>query len=111
MENVNPLVFKCCNNDPQFLITYSVAGELKTYSVCKECLKLGCFSKYIVSKTPTSNSMDWKKIDGEFFDENVETEIINEKFGETVEQSENLAEQNEEKPVQFGSKNKRGAIL
>jgi len=55
--------------------------------------------------------MDWKKIDGEFFDENVENEIINEKFGETVEQSENLAEQNEEKPVQFGSKNKRGAIL
>jgi len=107
----NGLIFQCCKKEPSFVVTYSVAGEEKKYLICSDCIKLGCFSKYIVSKTPISNSMDCKKIDGEFFDENVETEIINEKFGETVEQSENLAEQNEEKPVQFGSKNKRGTIL
>ena len=108
---MNGQIFRCCKKTPKFSITYTVNGSEKEYLVCSDCINLECFSKYIVSKTPISNSMDWKKIDGEFFDENVENEIINEKFGETVEQSENLAEQNEEKPVQFGSKNKRGAIL
>jgi len=103
-------IFRCCKRKPSFSVIYSVAGEKKYYDVCSVCIQLECFSKYIIEKTPIR--IPPKKIfQNEIPDENVETEIINEKFGETVEQSENLAEQNEEKPVQFGSKNKRGVIL
>ena len=112
MENVKPSIFKCCNNCPQFLITYSVAGELKTYSVCKECLKLECFSKHIINKTPITNSISKKKSDGEFSDENDENEIIDGKFSERIEQNENLAEQNEnEGHSQLDLKNKRSTKL
>ena len=103
-------VFRCCKGKPAFFVQYSVAGFQKNYLVCSDCIKLECFSKYIIKKTPISD-IARKKFQNEISDETVENEIINEKFGEMIEQCENLAEQNEVKPVQFGSKNKRGTIL
>jgi len=47
---MNEAIFLCCKGTPKFLITYSVAGEEKTYSVCKPCAQLDCFCKHIVKK-------------------------------------------------------------
>lgn len=100
-------IFRCCDRKPEFSIIYSVAGEQKHYHVCSDCIHLDCFSKYIIEKTPIRTQT--KEIfQNEISDESVETEIINEKFGETFEQSENLSEQIEEERSQFCSKNKRG---
>lgn len=43
-------IFYCCKNKPESLITYSVAGTEKTYSVCKHCAELDCFSKHVIRK-------------------------------------------------------------
>lgn len=45
-------VFKCCGNSSKSLITYSVAGEQKTYSVCNLCENLDYFKKYVIQKIP-----------------------------------------------------------
>ncbi len=49
-------IFKCCNNTPEFLITYSVAGESKIYSVCKSCENLTCFKKFVIRKVSLYSS-------------------------------------------------------
>lgn len=46
----NNSVFSCGHKDPIFLITFSVAGEEKMYSVCKSCENLEYFKKYIIKK-------------------------------------------------------------
>lgn len=46
----NKSVFSCGHKDPIFLITFSVAGEQKTYSVCKLCENLEYFKKYVINK-------------------------------------------------------------
>ena len=43
-------IFSCGHKDPTSLITFSVAGEEKTYSVCKSCENLEYFKKYIIKK-------------------------------------------------------------
>ena len=43
-------VFSCGNSNPKFLITFSVAGEQKTYSVCQLCENLEYFKKYVIKK-------------------------------------------------------------
>lgn len=44
-------IFFCCNEKIYaYLITFSVAGEQKTYHVCKECSKLDCFNQFVISK-------------------------------------------------------------
>ena len=78
--------------------------------VCSNCIKSEYFSKYIVRKVPLHNVYK-KNFQNEITDENVETEIIDERFGETVERDENLLEQIEKGRLQFYSKNKRGAKL
>ena len=46
-------IYPCCNKRvPDYLITFSVAGEQKTYRVCKECSKLDYFKQFVISKTP-----------------------------------------------------------
>lgn len=102
--------FRCCDNQPSDIVSYSVAGEIKFYLVCSDCIDLECFSKYIIKKAPISDIAK-KKFQNEISDENVENEIIDEKLGEMIEQCENLSEQIEEERLQFGSKNKRGAKL
>jgi len=103
-------VFRCCKKKPSFSVIYSVANEKKHYHVCSVCIHLDCFSKHIIEKTPIH--IQPKKIfQNEITDENVETEIIDERFGETVERDENLPEQIEKGRLQFCSKNKRGAKL
>lgn len=52
----NKTIFPCGHKDPVSLITYSVAGEQKTYSVCKSCETLECFRKFVVSKEPLNSS-------------------------------------------------------
>jgi len=47
---INKKIFNCCLNEPEFLITYSVAKEEKTYAVCRFCVNLECFTKYILRK-------------------------------------------------------------
>ncbi|KAF6245466.1 hypothetical protein C6989_03285 [Nitrosopumilus sp. b2] len=48
--------FSCCGKKSEYLITYSVAGKEKTYSVCKSCERLDCFSKHIISKITTTQN-------------------------------------------------------
>lgn len=103
-------MFRCCKRKSSFSVIYSVAGEQKHYQVCSDCIHLECFSKYIIEKIPI-RAQHKKIFENEIPDENVETEIINEKLCETVEQGENLSEQIEEERSQFCSKNKRGAKL
>ena len=102
--------FRCCDNQPSDIVSYSVAGEIKSYLVCSDCIKLECFSKYIIKKTPISD-IARKKFQNEISDETVENEIINGKLGEMIEQCENLSEQIEEESLQFSSKNKRSTKL
>jgi hypothetical protein len=45
------LIFSCCGNEHAYIIWYSVAGEEKMYGVCKKCVELNCFSKYVIKKT------------------------------------------------------------
>ena len=103
-------VFRCCKGKPAFSVIYSVADEKKHYHVCSVCIHLDCFSKHIIEKTPI-RTQPKKIFQNEITDENVETEIIDERFGETVERDENLPEQIEKGRLQFCSKNKRGAKL
>lgn len=49
-------IFRCCNNTPEFLITYSVAGEPKIYSVCKSCESLTYFKKFVIRKVSLYSS-------------------------------------------------------
>lgn len=100
----------CCSNNPDFHVIYSVSGSEKSYLVCSNCISLDCFSKYILEKTPI-RAQPKKIFQNEITDENVETEIIDERFGETVERDENLPEQIEKERLQFYPKNKRGAKL
>lgn len=44
------IIYQCCENKPKYLITYSVAGENKGYSVCSSCSLIDCFRIHIVSK-------------------------------------------------------------
>lgn len=46
----NSSVFTCGHKNPEFLITFSVAGEQKTYKVCKLCESLEYFNKYVIKK-------------------------------------------------------------
>ena len=87
-------VFRCCKGKPAFFVQYSVAGFQKNYLVCSDCIKLECFSKYIIKKTSTSD-IARKKFQNEISDESVENEIIDVKFDELIEQNENLTEHNE----------------
>ena len=87
-------VFRCCKRKPAFFVQYSVAGFQKNYVVCSDCIKLECFSKYIIQKTPIGTQYK-KNFQNEIFDEIDESEITDGKFDELVEQSENLGEQNE----------------
>ncbi|MFQ5439921.1 MAG: hypothetical protein ACE5DL_00505 [Nitrosopumilaceae archaeon] len=50
-------VYPCCSKPPVCVITYSVAGQTKKYSVCNNCISLDCFSKFIVEKTPIANNI------------------------------------------------------
>ena len=44
-------IFQCCSNsNPRWLITYRVAEDVKTYSVCETCFELDYFRKHIVKK-------------------------------------------------------------
>ena len=55
--NTNKPIFRCCKNDPTFVITYSVADEQKTYQVCESCTKLDCFNKFIIKKEYLKSSV------------------------------------------------------
>ena len=49
--NENKLIYPCCKNGkPIFLIRFNVAGEQKSYRVCKSCESLECFQKFIIQK-------------------------------------------------------------
>ena len=97
---------QCCSNKPNFLVTYSVSGSEKEYLVCSVCVKLDCFLKYIVRKTPIQ-IVYRKNFQNEISDETVENEIIDVKFDELIEQNENLIEHNEkDNDSQPVSKNK-----
>ena len=87
-------VFRCCKGKPAFFVQYTVAGFQKNYHVCSDCIKLECFSKYVIKKIPISDIVR-KKFQNEISDETVENEIINVKFDELIEQNENLTEHNE----------------
>ena len=87
-------VFRCCKGNPAFFVQYSVAGFQKNYLVCSDCIKLECFSKYIIRKVLLHNVYR-KKFQNEISDETVENEIIDGKFDELIEQNEKLTEHNE----------------
>jgi len=53
----SPRVYPCCSKTPVYVITYSVAGHTKKYSVCNNCVSLDCFSKFIVEKIPITNNI------------------------------------------------------
>jgi len=49
------MIFSCGHADSRFLITYSVAGEQKTYKVCQECSREEPFQKFIIEKKEIKN--------------------------------------------------------
>jgi len=48
---------RCCENESSYSVLYSVAGEKKRYFVCSHCIRLPCFSKFIIEKTPIANNI------------------------------------------------------
>jgi hypothetical protein len=55
--NKNKRIFSCGDEDPAFLITFEVAGEQKTYTVCKLCETLEYFKKYVIEKIHINSSI------------------------------------------------------
>jgi hypothetical protein len=55
-------VFSCGASNPTFLITFSVAGEQKTYSVCKLCENLEYFKKYVIKKVTIHTKSEGQKV-------------------------------------------------
>lgn len=53
----NRFIFSCGHKKPIFLITFSVAGEEKTYSVCKSCEVLEYFKKFVIKKVSINSSI------------------------------------------------------
>ena len=47
----------CCSKTPAYLVTYSVSGSEKDYLVCLSCIKMECFSKYIIRKHSVENKI------------------------------------------------------
>ncbi len=47
---------RCCENESLYSVLYSIAGEKKRYSVCSNCIKIPCFSKFIIEKKPITNN-------------------------------------------------------
>lgn len=46
-------LYPCCSKGiPVYLITFSVAGESKTYLVCEECSMLNYYKQFVISKVP-----------------------------------------------------------
>ena len=56
MSKISETETRCCENEPVYSVLYSVAGEKKLYCVCLNCIKLPCFSKFIIEKTPIPNN-------------------------------------------------------
>ena len=54
-------IFRCCERNSAFLVTYSVSSEEKEYFVCNECIDLDCFKKYIIKKVPVGNNSSKNK--------------------------------------------------
>ena len=48
---MSDMIFRCCDRNPEFLVTYSVAGIEKQYAVCTICQNLEYFQKFILKKT------------------------------------------------------------
>jgi len=48
---------QCCSKTPVYLVTYSVSGSEKDYLVCLSCIKIECFSKYIIRKHSVENKI------------------------------------------------------
>jgi len=48
---------QCCSKTPVYLVTYSVSGSEKDYLVCLSCIKMECFSKYIIRKHSVENKI------------------------------------------------------
>lgn len=55
-------VHSCGHKFPIYLVTYLVSNlvssEQKTYSICENCEKIPCFSKYVIRKTPYKGQKD-----------------------------------------------------
>jgi len=47
----------CCSKTPVYLVTYSVSGSEKDYLVCFSCIKMECFSKYIIRRHSVENKI------------------------------------------------------
>jgi len=47
----------CCSKTPAYLVTYSVSGSEKDYLVCLSCIKMECFSKYIIRRHSVENKI------------------------------------------------------
>ena len=45
------IIYSCMDeHTPSYIITYSVAGNAKSYSVCQKCSMIDCFTKHIIKK-------------------------------------------------------------
>jgi len=86
---------QCCSKTPVYLVTYSVSGSEKDYLVCLSCIKIECFSKYIIRKHSVENKI--KNF------QNEPSELIDESFI--------ISESGDEQTTQNEQGNKRGGFI
>ena len=48
---------QCCSKTSVYLVTYSVSGSEKDYLVCLSCIKIECFSKYLIRRHSVENKI------------------------------------------------------
>lgn len=88
-------IFRCCERNSAFLVTYSVSSEEKEYFVCNECIDLDCFKKYIIKKEPVLNNFSKNKT----FEQSDEITEHSKQQINTSEQIKKTTEQHERKTV------------
>lgn len=87
-------LISCCSKKPSYLVFYSVAGSTKSYLVCLSCIKINCFSKYVIKSIKIKNQKIFQNELLELFDDSFDSF---ESIDEQVSQSEHVYEQEGQK--------------
>ena len=86
---------QCCSKTPDYLVTYSVSGSEKDYLVCLSCIKMECFSKYIIRRQSVENKIKIFQIEP----------------SELTDDSSGMSESDDEQTSQNEQGNERGGMF
>jgi len=86
---------QCCSKTPVYLVTYSVSGSEKDYLVCLSCIKIECFSKYVIRRHTVENKIKNFQIEP----------------SELIDESSGISESDDEQTSQNERGNERAGVF